>query len=161
MPGGGANSALSPCCRPAPFFYGMAPGEEISVDLEAGKTLAIRCQAIGELEEDGSVRVFYELNGQPRAVKVPDRTATAAVDRHPKADPDNPDHVAAPMPGLIATVAVTEGQHVQAGDMLLTIEAMKMETALHAERAGTIAHVHVMAGMQVDAKDLMLDYAAA
>ena len=103
--------------------------------------------------------MFFELNGQPRTVKVADRSALAHVEKHPQADPANPNHVAAPMPGVISTIAVQDGQEIGAGDLLFTIEAMKMETAIHAERDGKVAQVVVSAGAQVDAKDLLLEYA--
>ncbi|MCJ8140009.1 pyruvate carboxylase [Falsirhodobacter halotolerans] len=138
------------------FFYGMAAGEETSVELEPGKTLELRLQAIGEEGEDGDVRVFFELNGQPRIIRVPNRASTKATAR-PKAQEGNPAHVAAPMPGVVASVAVTQGQSVRAGDLLLTIEAMKMETALHADRDGVVTALHVTPGTQIDAKDLMLE----
>ena len=141
------------------FFYGLRPGREVSVELDRGLTLVIRCLAIGETDEEGSVRVFYELNGQPRSVKVENREAAAAVVRRPKADPANPCHVAAPMPGVVASLAVAEGRAVVSGDLLMTIEAMKMETALHAEHAGTVAALHVAAGQSVEAKDLLLEFA--
>jgi pyruvate carboxylase len=141
------------------YFYGLAVGEEILVELERGKTLVIRTQAIGETDEDGFVRVFFELNGQPRMVKVPNRSSKATIVRR-KAEDGNPNHVAAPMPGVISTLAVAAGQEVKAGDMLLSIEAMKMETAIHAERDGKVAEVLVKSGSQIDAKDLLLVYAA-
>ena len=141
------------------FFYGLRPGREVSVELDRGLTLVIRCLAVGETDEEGSVRVFYELNGQPRSVKVENREATAAAVRRPKADPSNPCHVSAPMPGVVASLAVAEGRAVVAGDLLMTIEAMKMETALHAERAGAVAVLHVAAGQSVEAKDLLLEFA--
>ncbi len=140
------------------FFYGMAPGEEISVEIDPGKTLEIRMQAQGETNEDGEAKVFFELNGQPRNIRVPDRKAAATSVKRPKADPSNPDQIGAPMPGLIATVCVSPGQEVKEGDMLLTIEAMKMETGIHADRDGTIKAVHVSAGSQVDAKDLLIEF---
>ena len=140
------------------FFYGLAPGREVSVELERGLTLVIRCLAIGETDEEGAVRVFYELNGQPRSVKVENRTAAATAVRRPKADPANPCHVAAPMPGLVASVAVAEGRQVAAGDLLMTIEAMKMETTLHAERGGTVAALHAAPGQSVEAKDLLVEF---
>ena len=115
---------------------------------------------MGETDEEGAVRVFFELNGQPRTVKVENREASASVVRRPKADPANPCHVSAPMPGVVASVAVASGRSVVAGDLLMTIEAMKMETALHAERDGTVAALHVAAGQSVEAKDLLLEYAA-
>ncbi len=75
-----------------------------------------------------------------------------------KAEEGNPNHVAAPMPGVVSTLAVKAGQQVKAGDVLLSIEAMKMETSIHAERDGTIADVAVTAGAQIDAKDLLVVY---
>ncbi|MEE4013037.1 pyruvate carboxylase [Roseibium sp. FZY0029] len=139
------------------YFYGLEPGDEISVDLEAGKTLVIRCQAIGETDEKGEKKVFFELNGQPRIIKVPDRAhgATGAATMR-KAEDGNAAHVGAPMPGVISTVAVTTGQDVTAGDVLVSIEAMKMETALHAERDGKVKEVLVSPGSQIDAKDLLV-----
>ena len=142
------------------FFYGMKPGEEIFVDLEPGKTMVIRCQAIGETDDEGNVKVFFDLNGQPRRAKVPNRRAAAAVEKRPQAEEGNPNHVPAPMPGVVASLAVNEGQKVEAGDLLLTIEAMKMETAIRAERGGTIARVVAGASAQVDAKDLLIEFAA-
>ena len=141
------------------FFYGLEPGEEISVEIEAGKSLVIRCLAVGEADEEGIARVFFELNGQPRRIKVRDRHAAATAVSHPKAEPGNANHVAAPMPGMVATVAVEAGQKVQTGDLLLTIEAMKMETAIRAERDGEIRTVTAGTGTQVDAKDLLVEFA--
>ena len=142
------------------YFYGMQPEGEVLVDIERGKTLVIRCLAIGETDEKGMVTVFFELNGQPRRVKVPDRAHGAAGAKvRRKAEPGNVAHVGAPMPGVVSTVAVTAGAPVRAGDVLLSIEAMKMETALHAERDGEIVEVLVSAGDQIDAKDLLIVYA--
>ncbi|MEM6624687.1 MAG: pyruvate carboxylase [Pseudomonadota bacterium] len=142
------------------FFYGMEPGEEIAVDLEAGKTLVVRLQTLADTNDQGEVRLFFELNGQPRVIRVPDRAAAAAGGRAEKADPANPAHVAAPMPGSVASVAVSEGQEVHAGQVLLTLEAMKMETAIHAERDGAIARIVTPAGSAVDAKDLLVVFDA-
>ncbi len=142
------------------YFYGLPPGREISIELERGLTLVIRCLAVGETDAEGNVRVFFELNGQPRSVKIENLAASATVVRRPKADPADACHVSAPMPGVVASVAVSAGRPVVAGDLLMTIEAMKMETALHAERDGTVAALHVAAGQAVEAKDLLLEYAA-
>jgi len=139
------------------FFYGMEPGEEISAEIDPGKTLEIRCQAVGETEENGEVKVFFELNGQPRVIRVPNRKVQASASARPKAEAGNADHVGAPMPGVVATVAVKPGDKVRDGDTLLTIEAMKMETGLHAERDGVVKAVHVTPGTQIDAKDLLIE----
>lgn len=139
------------------YFYGMEPEDEVFVDIEKGKTLVIRCLAVGDTDEKGMVTVFFELNGQPRRVKVPDRAHGAANGKaRPKAEAGNDAHLGAPMPGVVSGVSVSAGQTVKAGDVLLSIEAMKMETALHAERDGVIAEVLVKAGDQIDAKDLLV-----
>jgi pyruvate carboxylase len=139
------------------FFYGMESGQEISVEIDPGKTLEVRLQAVGETNEDGDAKVFFELNGQPRVIRVPNRKVAASSAKRPKADAGNANHIGAPMPGIIATVAVTAGQKVCDGDLLLTIEAMKMETGIHADRDGVVKVVHVSAGSQVDAKDLLVE----
>ncbi len=139
------------------YFYGMDVEDEIFVDIEKGKTLVIRCLAIGDTNDKGMVTVFFEINGQPRRVKVPNRTAGASASAaRRKAEAGNDAHVGAPMPGVVSTLGVAAGQAVKAGDVLLSIEAMKMETALHAERDGTVAEVLVKAGDQIDAKDLLM-----
>lgn len=140
------------------YFYGLASEQEVFVDLEKGKTLVVVNQAISETDEKGMVTVFFELNGQPRRVKVPNRAKGAAGGVKRKAEAGNDKHVGAPMPGVVSTVAVASGQAVKAGDVLLSLEAMKMETAIHAERDGTLAEVLVRAGEQVDAKDLLITY---
>ncbi|MBK1734651.1 pyruvate carboxylase [Halorhodospira abdelmalekii] len=141
------------------FFYGMEPGEEISVDIDHGKTLEIRLMTVSEPGDDGDRRVFFELNGQPRTVRVADSKAKANVVQTPKAEAGNPAHVGAPTPGVVAAVAATAGQKVKAGDLLLTIEAMKMEMGLHAERDGEVKAVHVQPGSQIEAKDLLIEFA--
>ncbi len=144
------------------YFYGLPIGEEMFVDLEKGKTLVVRNLAIGEPNEKGMVTVFFELNGQPRRILVPDRVHGAAASaQRRKVDPTNEAHVGAPMPGVVSSVAVAAGQEVKAGDVLLSIEAMKMETALHAERDGVVQEVLVASGDQIDAKDLLIVYASA
>ncbi len=154
-----AQSAFGPTSTlPTPvYFYGMKAGEEIMVEIEKGKLLVIRCLAVSDMDEQGMVTVFFELNGQPRRARVPDRLhgAEAAVARQ-KADADDPNQIGAPMPGVISTIMVEPGQDVEAGDVLVSIEAMKMETALHAEVSGKVAEVCVKRGDQIDAKDLLL-----
>ena len=139
------------------FFYGMEPGDEIAAEIDPGKTLEIRLQAIGETTEDGEVKVFFELNGQPRVIRVPNRLVKATTLQRPKAETGNANHIGAPMPGVVASVGAIVGQAVKEGDLLLTIEAMKMETGLHAERDAVVKAVHVQPGGQIDAKDLLVE----
>jgi pyruvate carboxylase len=138
------------------YFYGMEPGDEVTVEIERGKSLIIRFIAASESHEDGTRTVFFELNGQPRSVKVPDRSQVALKPPRRKADAGNANHVAAPMPGTVATIAVSQGARVARGDVLLTIEAMKMETSVRAERDATIGEIVTRPGEGVDAKDLLI-----
>ncbi|HVS35988.1 MAG TPA: pyruvate carboxylase [Gemmataceae bacterium] len=138
------------------FFYGMAPGEEVSIDIERGKTLILKYLTAGDPHADGSRTVFFELNGQPRETIVMDRSLTGRAVGRQKARPGNPLDVGAPMPGLVVRVLAAAGEEVAAGQKLFTLEAMKMETTLYAETAGRVAEVLVQPGTQVEAGDLLL-----
>jgi pyruvate carboxylase len=138
------------------FFYGMEPGQEMSVDIERGKTLIVRFVTTSEVHEDGTRTVFFELNGQPRSVRVQDRNQVAKRPPQRKVEPGNPKQVGAPMPGTIASVTTAVGRKVARGDVLATLEAMKMETAVRAESDGEVVEVLARAGQQVDAKDLLV-----
>src|SRR5262249_10830169 len=138
------------------FFYGMDPGAEVSVDIEPGKTLIIKFLTVGDTHDGGRRQVYFELNGQPRDVTVVDRSAAAESEAtRVQAEPGNPLHVAAPMPGAVVSVAVSVGEEVAPGQKLLTLEAMKMETTLYAERAGRMAEVIARPHTQVEAGDLL------
>jgi pyruvate carboxylase len=142
---------------PTPLFlYGQEPGQEVSVDLEPGKTLIIKFLTVGDAHPDGQRTVFFELNGQPREVTVRDLSLEPEAVGRPKAVPDNPRHVPAPMPGMVVNVAVQPGDPVTRGQKLLTLEAMKMETTLYAEQDGRVADVLVQRGVQVDTGDLVI-----
>ena len=141
------------------FFEGLKDGQEISVDIDQGKTLVIRLLGRTEIEEEAQTKLFFELNGQPRMVRVQHAGVTSVV-THPKAQEGNPLHIGAPMPGMVVTVAVKAGQKVSKGDPLVSIEAMKMETMIRAEMDAVVAHTHVKPGAVVAAKDLLLELAA-
>jgi pyruvate carboxylase len=134
----------------------MQPGEEISIDLERGKTLIVRYLATSQPHEDGTRTVFFELNGQPRSVRVRDLAEVAQRPPARKIEPGNTRHVGAPMPGTVTTVAVAVGARVARGALLLTLEAMKMETAVRAESDGEVAEIVVKPGDAVDLKDLLV-----
>ena len=138
------------------FFYGLEPGEEIGVEIEPGKTLIIKFLAAGEPHQDGRRTVFFELNGQPREVTVIDRALEPETPRRRKADPSNPAHIAADMPGMVVTVAVQAGDLVAKGQKLVMLEAMKMQTTVGAPRDGRIAEVLVQPGTQVETGDLLV-----
>ncbi len=139
------------------FFYGLQPYQEIPIEIEPGKILLVRFLTVGDPDADGMVTVFFELNGQPREVKVPDRKRGVVKTERPKADPQNPRHVGAPMPGKVTSVAVSLGQAIAKGAKLLTIEAMKMETAVYSPRDGKIAKIDVQPNAQIATGDLLVE----
>jgi pyruvate carboxylase len=142
---------------PTPFFlYGQQPGEELTIDIEPGKTLIVKLLTVGEPHPDGTRTVFFELNGQPRSVSVLDKSVKAEGAVRPKANPTDPKQIAAPMPGLVVTVPVKAGDTVKKGQKLLSLEAMKMETTLYAENDGKIADVLVKPGTPVEAGELVV-----
>lgn len=138
------------------FFYGPALGEETVVDIEPGKRLIIKLTAVGQPRADGTRTVFFELNGQPREIEVIDKSLKATSVANTKADPADPTHIPASMPGMVIGVAVKTGEHVKKGQKLLSLEAMKMETTINAERDGVIEKLVVKSGMQVETNDLLL-----
>jgi len=137
------------------FFYGMQPGEEISVDIERGKTLILRLVAVSDAHDDGTRTVFFELNGEPRSVRVRDKKQVPLRPPSRRAELGNVHHVGAPMPGSVITVNVKAGDKVKRGGVILTLEAMKMETSVCADTDGTVSEILVKPGDQVDAKDLL------
>jgi pyruvate carboxylase len=138
------------------FFYGMERGDEITVELEEGKSLVIKFLAVGDARADGYRTIFFELNGQPREVDVRDKSLEVKGEQRQKADVTVPGQVGAPLPGVVTTIAVVEAQEVKKGDRLLVIEAMKMQSTVYAPVSGKVIKVHAKAGQQVESKDLLL-----
>ena len=150
-----AHSKVSVLPTPV-FFFGPDFDREYDIELERGKTLLVTCRAVGEADSEGFRTVFFELNGQPRTVRVADRSLSGAGAARRKADDTDPGHAGAPMPGLIVGVAVRAGEKVERGDPLFTIEAMKMENTVYAETAGAVEELVAGAGHRVEAHDLVV-----
>ncbi len=138
------------------FFYGLKSGEEITVEIESGKTLIIKFLTLSEPHPDGTRTLFFELNGQPREITVRDKSLRITERTHPKADPVDPGQVGAPTAGVISSVAVQANHSVERGAKLVTLEAMKMQSNIYAPISGRIVKVLVSAGQQVEAKDLLV-----
>jgi pyruvate carboxylase len=138
------------------FFYGLPPGGEIKIEIEPGKTLIVRYLATGDVHDDGTRTVFFELNGQPREVTVVDQRVAVRTAPRRKADPANPGHVAAPMPGKVSAIAVKVGQTVRAGQHLFSLEAMKMETAVSSPLDGLVSEMLIAVGSAVETSDLLI-----
>jgi len=138
------------------FFYGLKPGEEITVDIEEGKTLFIKLINIGGADKDGRRIISFELNGMPREATAVDKTVQTHTKARPKANEANPLEVGAPIPGMITAVGPGNGARVAKGDKLLTLEAMKMQTTLYAPADGVIDEVLAGVGDAVDGGDLLV-----
>ncbi|MEI7534072.1 MAG: pyruvate carboxylase [Verrucomicrobiae bacterium] len=146
---------LSALPTPA-FFYGMKPGQEISVEIEAGKTLFIRLVNIGAVDAEGKRAINFELNGMTRQLAIVDRSAKPTIKARQKADSAKPNEVGAPIPGLVTALAVSVGAKVAKGDKLLTLEAMKMQTTIYAPTDGVVDEICVQNGDALESKDLIL-----
>jgi len=138
------------------FFYGLKVGEEISVDIQEGKTLFIRLVNVSPVDAEGRRTVLFELNGMPRQLSISDRSVQPKVKPRVKADPAAPAQIGAPIPGLITALAVGVGAKVAKGDKLLTLEAMKMQTTLYAPCDGLVEQIFVQIGESVESKDLLM-----
>jgi pyruvate carboxylase len=150
-----ASGDLSVLPTPA-FFYGMKLGQEVSVEIEPGKTLFIRLMNIGAVDAEGKRAVTFELNGMSRQLSIVDKSVKPTVKARVKADPAKPTEVGAPIPGLVTALSVSVGAKVAKGDKLVTLEAMKMQTTIYAPVAGLVSELAVQVGDAVESKDLLL-----
>ncbi|MBS1841838.1 MAG: pyruvate carboxylase, partial [Acidobacteria bacterium] len=141
------------------FFYGLKSGEEITVEIEAGKTLIVKFLTASEPHPDGTRTLYFELNGQSREVNVRDKALRVIERAHPKADPAEQGQVGAPTAGVITGIAVQANQSVGRGAKLMTLEAMKMQSNIYAPFAGRIVKLLVAPGQSVEAKDLLVTIA--
>jgi len=140
------------------FFYGLPEQqEEISVDIEPGKTLVIRLQSRTDIEDEGVAKLFFELNGQSRTLRVPHAGAAKSASERAKAEDGNGNQIGAPMPGMVVRVAVQKGQSVSKGEPLMALEAMKMETVIAAPRDAVVKQIHAGPGITVNTKDLLIE----
>ncbi len=142
------------------FFYGLQPGEEISVDIQEGKTLFIKLLHVGEVDDKGQRILTFELNGKPRETTILDKSVQADSKPREKADPADSAQVGAPIPGMVTTVSVSVGHKVSKGDRLLVLEAMKMQTTVYAPTDGVIEELFVKVGDSVESKDLLVRFRA-
>ena len=138
------------------FFFGLDAGEEIAIDIEPGKTLIIRLLTVSDPHADGTRTVFFELNGQPREITVTDSSVEATVVTRVKADSAIAGQVGATMPGMVVTVAIKAGDRIRKGQKLLSLEAMKMETAINSDLDGKVREILVSPGNRVETGDLLV-----
>ena len=138
------------------FFYGLDVNDEVSIDIQPGKTLIIKLNAVGRVQKDGTRNIYFELNGEPRQVTVKDVSVESDEAAHVKAETGNDKEIGAPMPGKIFKIQVSVGDAVKAGDTLLSTEAMKMETNIKAREDGVVAEILFKEGAQIQQGDLLM-----
>jgi len=138
------------------FFYGMERGEEITVELDKGKTLLITLESVGRPNKDGLVTVYFKVNGQGRSVQIKDESIKVDKVEHIKTDKNNPKEIGAPLQGMLSTILVKKGEKVAKNQPLFVIEAMKMETTITAIDEATIKQLVLKPGVMVNSEDLVL-----
>jgi pyruvate carboxylase len=137
------------------FLAPLEVDEEVSVEIERGKTLIIKLRAVGELDPDGTRLVYFELNGRPRSIRVRDEAAAATQVARERADASDPGSIGAPMPGVVIDVRTQRGAVVAEGAPIVVLSAMKMETIVASPRAGKVERLAVVVGDSVAAGDLL------
>ncbi len=141
------------------FFYPLHPEEEIEVDIEEGKTLIVKYLSMGEPDEKGNRKVYFELNGQQRNVSIKDEKLADVVKSNLKGDISNPKDICATMPGKIVKINVKEGDKVKKDDLLVVTEAMKIETKIKAGISGKIDKIYLTENDKIEAGDLIMKIA--
>jgi pyruvate carboxylase len=136
------------------FFYGLDTDSDTEVRIEEGKTLIFGVEAISEADERGLRTVMCTINGQLRPITVRDRSVESDVKAAEKADPSDKSHVAVPFAGVV-TPSVAEGDTVEAGQAVASIEAMKMEASITAAIAGTVQRLVIERTRQAEGGDLV------
>ena len=137
------------------YLYGLEPGKEHIVEISRGVQLYVGLEAIGSPDAKGYRTVMATLNGQLRPINIRDRKIASDVVSAEKAEPSNLGHVAAPFAGVV-TLQIVEGTHVEVGQPVATIEAMKMEATITANIAGVVRRLAIAKTQPVDAGDLIL-----
>ncbi len=138
------------------FFYGLdtEAEAETAVEIEEGKTLILGVEAVSEADARGQRSVMCTINGQLRPVQVRDRSVAGDVEEAEKADPQEKGHVAVPYDGVVTPI-VAEGDTVEAGAAVATVEAMKMEASITAPVGGTVERLVIEATRSAEGGDLV------
>ena len=140
------------------FFFGLAKGEETSIEIGEGKDILIKYIDMTEPNAEGIRTLTFEINGVMREIKVLDKHLEVKSDGKLKADKNNPFHLGSSIPGTVSKILVKEGEEVKKNQPLLTVEAMKMETSIVANQDGVIDKIYVKEGEQVNQGDLLVSF---
>lgn len=140
------------------FFYGMDINEMIAVEIDEGKTVTVDLRSISPVNEKGQRTVYFQLNGMSHAIEIDDLNASTEVIRHAKVDKNNPNQIGAQMPGTVFAIKVKEGDYVEQNQVLIITEAMKMETAIQATKAGVVKRIWCTTQQQISSGDLLIEF---
>lgn len=140
------------------FFHGLSEGETCEVEIAEGKTIIIKLLEIGKLDSEGNRNLAFEVNGNRREIKIHDKDSGKenTVVFTKMADPENEKEIGASIPGTVLKVLVKEGDKVEAGQSLMIIEAMKMETNIVAKQESIIESILVKENQQVKTGELLM-----
>ena len=138
------------------FFYPMKLREETMIELEPGKTIAVKLLSVGIPNDDGYRIVFFSVNGENRFVEIRDKSIDIKNVQNVKADPDDENQYGAPLQGMLYKVLVKKGQEVKANDPLFVLEAMKMENTVLALTSGKVKAINIKEGEMVMQDDLII-----
>ena len=131
---------------------GWRPGAPVLEAQLSGKPVAAR------VEREGALLRLAQGGCSIEALVVPRHLAKALAHIPSKAAPDLSRFLLSPMPGLLVSLAVAEGEEVKAGQELAIVEAMKMENVLRAERDGRIARLHASTGASLAVDQAILEF---
>ncbi len=137
------------------FFYGLKENEEITIEIDEGKTILVEMVNMSEPDEKGYRQVFFRLNGQTREIDIKDENFKSDKVEHKKAEQDN--EVGAPLQGKLTKILVSEGDQVEQNAPLFVIEAMKMESTITSPQAGEVSKIHLAEGTMVQQDDLVVE----
>ncbi|MDD2620506.1 MAG: pyruvate carboxylase subunit B, partial [Syntrophomonadaceae bacterium] len=140
------------------FFNGISEGEVCEVEVDEGKIFIVKLINIGKIDKDGFRKIDFEVNGNPREITILDKVYKKG-DITPStifAEPGNKNEIGASIPGTVAQILVKDGDMVKAGQSLIIIEAMKMETQVVAPISGKVLSVSVIQGQQVKNGELLV-----
>ncbi len=142
------------------YFYGLKKGEETVLRIGEGKTITIRYIDMTEPNEQGYRTLSFEINGIMREVSILDKSLEVKSDRKLKAEKNNPAHLGSPIPGTVSKIFVKEGDRVEKNTVIMTVEAMKMETSVLSKISGTVDKLYVVEGSSVSQNDLIASFKA-
>ncbi|MDD5944975.1 MAG: pyruvate carboxylase [Clostridia bacterium] len=140
------------------YFYGLKKGEETVLRIGEGKAITIKYIDMTEPNEEGYRTLTFEINGIMREVSILDKSLEVKSDRKLKAEKNNPAHLGSPIPGNVSKIFVKEGDRVEKNTVIMTVEAMKMETSVLSRVSGTVDKIYVHEGASVNQEELLVSF---